>query len=160
MTDSQLKWLNSTGGPFILFEVEKAERWKGTESSDYWDVCAVPPDLVGVLHKPWGPVYIVGDEPSWTTVTRVHGKPVVLQWEAADSEAQLLELVKTATGSNCELSKSIPFALGGKRLRLTDSSRAGVDREESIDFLCPECTHVSSRYLRAPGVGVVVLEFQ
>lgn len=160
MTNYQLKWLNSTGGPFILFEAEKAERWDGTNTSDYWDVCAVPPDLVGVLSKPWGPIYIIGDEPSWTTVTNVNGKPAIIQWEAADSEAHLLDVVKSANSLKCELSKLIPFALGGKRLRLADSSRAGVDRQESIDFLCPECTQLSSRYLRASGVGVVMFEFE
>lgn len=160
MSSYQLNWLNSTGGPFILFEAGKAERWEGTNASDYSDVCAVPPDLVGVLHRPWGPVYIIGDEPSWTTVTHLNGRPVVLQWEAADSESHLLDVVNSASSSKCELSKSIPFALGGMHLRLTDSSRTGVDCEAAIDFLCPECTHVSSRYLRAPGVGVVVFEFE
>lgn len=159
MNDKSIEWLGSTGGPFVLFEAKYGPLWRGSASTDYEEVCAVPPDLVDALERSWGRVYIIGEEPADTTVVKRLGRPAIVQWNAADSINQLMDIVQHFDASDVAAAKSMPFSLGGRKLRLTDSAGEGDNLARVLDFECPRCDEIVCRYVKTKAVWTTVFEF-
>lgn len=143
----------------MLFEAKYGSFWRGTLSSDYEDVCGVPPDLVDALERSWGWVYIIGEEPANTAVVKRLGRPVIVQWHAADSTEQFMDVVQQFVASDVVAAKSLPFGLGGRTLRLIDSAKEGTDLISGMDFDCPECDEILCRYVKTKSVWATVFEF-
>lgn len=157
--EKKVKWLESTGGPFVLFEAEYGPFWRGTSGSDYEDVCGVPPDLLDVLERSWGRVYIIGEEPVNTTVVNRLGRPAIVQCNAADSNEEFMDVVQNFIASHVVAEKSMSFSLGGRKLRLTDSAGEGSDVARAIDFDCPESDEILCRYVKTKSAWATIFEF-
>ncbi|MGG2464406.1 Imm21 family immunity protein [Streptomyces sp. RGM 3693] len=89
---SPTKWIESTGGPFVIVPAPHAAVWQGIEGDDYDEACLVE-DYVGRVE--FGPAaqkvpgIVVADEP--LPATFLPDLQCLLQWSYAPSEQALID---------------------------------------------------------------------
>ncbi|MEU9498472.1 Imm21 family immunity protein [Streptomyces sp. NPDC048196] len=86
------KWIESTGGPFVLLPATHALDWQGIEGDDYDAACLVEDYLGRVEFGPEDqkvPGIVVADEPLPTTF--LPDLQCFLQWSYAPSEQALVD---------------------------------------------------------------------
>ena len=71
------------GGPLVLLEQHRLQRWRGADTDHYDRACAVR-EWVGAIPLGDGAALVLGDEPAMTTaVVRADGI-VLVRWHAAN----------------------------------------------------------------------------
>ncbi|MFB6440147.1 Imm21 family immunity protein [Streptomyces sp. NPDC056411] len=86
------KWIESTGGPFVIVSDAHAALWQGIEGDDYDEACLVEDYLGRVEFGPDAqkvPAIVVADEP--LPATFLSEFQCVLQWSYAPSEEVLID---------------------------------------------------------------------
>ncbi|MFE3650677.1 Imm21 family immunity protein [Streptomyces sp. NPDC059152] len=86
------KWIESTGGPFVIVPAAHAADWQGIEGEDYDEACLVEDYLGRVEFGPAErkvPGIVVADEP--LPATYLSDLQCLLQWSCAPSEQALID---------------------------------------------------------------------
>lgn len=144
------RWLETTGGPFVVLPASRASSWRGAETDDYSDACRVE-DYAGVLQRPWGDVLVLGDEPMRTaTVHRPDGL-VIVRWMYAPNAETLVHAALHLDVAHAPVAERVRFApVDGLHLVL-DAADAG-DLAETIDVRVPEgATGIITHVVKDPG---------
>ncbi len=89
------EWIETTGGPLILTTKKTSETWQGTENDDYDQACETN-DYFERLDRSGGAVFVLGDEPSRTTICLEHtGLSILVRWKWAPSESAIIEELRS-----------------------------------------------------------------
>ncbi|BDM69390.1 hypothetical protein HEK616_28770 [Streptomyces nigrescens] len=86
------KWIESTGGPFVIVSATHAALWRGIEGEDYDEACLVEDYLGRVEFGPAAqkvPGIVVADEP--LPATFLPDLQCLLQWSYAPSAEALID---------------------------------------------------------------------
>lgn len=74
------------------------QNWSGAHGQDYADACAGA-DYVDVVHRQWGDVLVLGDEPLPTAVAKLQTGVALIRWIYADNEIEIRdELSRLSVG--------------------------------------------------------------
>ncbi len=88
-----IDWVESTGGPLVLVPRRHASKWRGIETDDYIDACAVD-SYLGVVSRPWGEAVVLGDEALRTTAITRGADVLLVRWMYAPSSDALTEAAR------------------------------------------------------------------
>ncbi|MFO7252741.1 MAG: Imm21 family immunity protein [Actinomycetes bacterium] len=120
-----MKWLETTGGPFVLMARDDVPHWTG-HKDDYWNLIELE-DVTSVIE--FGPedrrrsAFVLADEPLRTTWLPEY--QTFLQWRYAESEAALLEMVRSRF-ADAEWADGPSLELAGPAV-LFDAATPGED---------------------------------
>jgi Immunity protein 21 len=159
-----MKWLETTGGPFILMPKTSVPSWHGcaegqSDVSDYSRACAID-DWIGVIPVVEQDALVLGDEPSPVTWLQHEDGGILIRWVGADSETDLIRLAQEA------IAQRKPDAVMALKVctanwLMIDSSCPGDMLEDSIPIVLPVgICRVSSIYVETEQTMVIVNEIR
>lgn len=147
---SQLKWVTSGGGPFVLMAVDAAREWLGVSGkscnsigegkNDYEIACSIR-DYAGLIKAGLHDILVVDDLPNditWISRTSIEG--LIVKWIGAYSDEEILDSLTHLDFSCFEL---LPFSFNvsspelvlfdsAYRLSQTGDNRLGVQLEPGV----------------------------
>lgn len=131
-----MKWIESTGGPFILLSDALSTQWRGCEG-DYERACAIA-DWLGVLKVGTREALVVNDEPMPTAKFIGANYCLLVRWSCASDEQTVLRHLEHA-GHLAFPVPSVVVDFGSRFVVLFDSSESGSDvgSEESLRLELP-----------------------
>jgi hypothetical protein len=91
----ELRWVESSGGPFVVLPASYAPHWLGSMGADYDAACEID-DYLGLVQigtpRQEGVALIIADEP--LTSTYLADLHCILQWQYAPSENALVSAAR------------------------------------------------------------------
>lgn len=122
-----MKWIQSTGGPFVLISNELLDRWSGYYG-DYDRACGIQ-DWLGVLDVGSGQALVLNDEPMQTTAWSAGDRTLLVRWHHATSEEAVVGQLERMISLDFP-EPSIVVDFGSRSVVLCDSAVPGVDVDE------------------------------
>lgn len=119
-----MKWIESTGGPFILLSDALLTQWRGCDG-DYERACEIE-DWLGVLGVGSREALVVNDEPMPTSTCLGPDSCLLVRWSCAPDERTVLRHLEQA-GELALPAPSVVVDFGNSSVVLFDSSAAGSD---------------------------------
>jgi Immunity protein 21 len=147
VTEFQLQWMASEGGPLLLLAAPLLVHWEGadppsagravsatfratgpgTPATDYDRACDVPDEL-GVLEVGPGHGLVLGDEPAATAWWPLPDGGLLVRWHHAESEAAVLAALRAAPLKGFGL-PTCRFSVSAAPLMLFDAALPGPEAQ-------------------------------
>lgn len=144
MSDKNLKWISSDGGPLILMERNLVAHWRGNSDAssnerlskdayltDYDRACSVG-DYLGLIQVASGEALVLDDEPmqtAWLGLSKEKG--LLVRWQWARDEASIM---RTIGGIAEELweTTDLVFEMTNGELLLFDAACSGDEIDSGV----------------------------
>lgn len=137
----KLKWLETSGGPFILGSKSDVAKWRGIEGSsgfgfgnDYEASCSIEMEIAALPGEIYN-VLVIGDEPDRLCV--IQPKPdmfLILRWKYAEDEHAITNSMETVFGPETNWGDQFDFEFGDGSISVMDASRSGATSDHSFEF--------------------------
>ncbi|WP_353962866.1 MULTISPECIES: Imm21 family immunity protein [unclassified Streptomyces] len=131
------RWIESSGGPFVILPVSCLPDWLGSYGEDYDAACEVEEYLGLVRAGTPGSTeegLVVADEP--LPATYIPDLKCVLQWQYASSENELVSAARRSIAGPLDWQRGPQFELRD-RLVMFDASASGESLEENEKLELP-----------------------
>ncbi len=136
-----MKWLDTTGGPFLLLEDRLLHAWHGvgrtslTDSkTDYERACDIA-DYAKLISIDQGQGIVFGDEPdSMGLIQQATGSVLFIRWKWAPSEEAILKGIQELDFTQNRAEERITLSIESPYVRIFDTSYSGNSIEESFEL--------------------------
>lgn len=128
-------WVESSGGPLVLVPCRHASEWRGIETSDYLEACAVD-GYLGVVSRTWADVIVLGDEALRTTAIARGADVLLVRWLYAPSSDVLTEAARGFRAPSRRAVESTRISFLDEPYVIIDSAAAG-DRAPGVSVSIP-----------------------
>jgi hypothetical protein len=127
MSERELTWIESAGGPLILLEEHLLSHWHGIQTDDYDRACGID-DYLGLLDVGSGRALVLGEEPmptAWQPLS-APAEGMFVRWQYADDNESVVEAIADLSKASWEVT-GIVYDLTGSSLLLFDATCPGED---------------------------------
>jgi len=142
---SNTQWIDSAGGPLIVTPLSASATWKGLATQDYDEACGVE-DYLGLLHREWGDVLVLGDEPLSTAVVHRTDGPAIVRWMYAPTKEDLVDAALTVDLDRVRPVETLVVELRDEPYVIFDAAAEGASSER-IEFVPPRGTRSIRTYV-------------
>ena len=142
---SNTQWIDSAGGPLIVTPLSASATWKGLATQDYDEACGVE-DYLGLLHREWGDVLVLGDERLLTTVIQRAEGPAIVRWMYAPTKERLVDAALTVDLDRVRPVETLIVELRDEPYVVFDAAAEGTVSER-IEFVPPSGTRAIRTYV-------------
>ena len=142
---SNTEWIDSAGGPFVVIPRSASATWKGIAAEDYDEACGVE-NYLGLLHREWGDVLVLGDEPLSTTIIQRAEGPAIVRWMYAPTKDGVEDAALTVDLDKVRPVETLIVELRDEPYVIFDAAAEGAISER-IEFVPPRGTRSIRTYV-------------